>query len=124
MAALPKDTDLFPLDVDESEAPPPAYGEVNNEQYGLKTTANVADDGRVDIHINQLNRRLSQIFTPAFRQPLQDDQDQATRPVSPPYIPTSLRGEPGVPPPPPIMLSFKWWVRAEMFNLSSLWAKF
>jgi UDP:flavonoid glycosyltransferase YjiC (YdhE family) len=102
MAALPKDTDLFPLDVAESEAPPPAYGEVNNEQYGLKTTANVADDGRVDIHINQLNRRLSQIFTPAFRQPLQDDQDQATRPVSPPYIPTSLRGEPGVPPPPPM----------------------
>ena len=107
MATLPKATDLFPLDAPENEAPPPAYGEINNEKYSLKTTASVADDGRVDIHINQLNRRLSQSFTPALRQQqplLKDhDQDQHTRPVSLPYIPTFLGGgdEPTLPPPPP-----------------------
>jgi hypothetical protein len=70
MATIPNDVDLFPLDAPESEAPLPAYSKINNEQYGLKATASVADDGRVNIHINQLSRRLSQIFTPAFRQTL------------------------------------------------------
>jgi UDP:flavonoid glycosyltransferase YjiC (YdhE family) len=105
MGASPNDPDLFfPLDAAENEAPPPAYGEINNENHGLKTTATVADDGRVDIHINQLNRRLSQIFKPALRQPpLQNDHDdQAPRRESPPYIPTALGGEPGAPPPPPL----------------------
>jgi UDP:flavonoid glycosyltransferase YjiC (YdhE family) len=101
MDAKTKDTDLFPLDAAAGdEAPPPAYGEIHNEQYGLKTTASVANDGRVDIHINQLNRRLSQIFTPSLRQTSQDDQD--TIPVSSPYIPISLSGEPGSPPTPPL----------------------
>jgi len=104
MDARTKDIDLFPLDAaTEDEAPPPAYGEIHNENYGLKTTANVADDGRVDIHINQLNRRFSQIFTHSLRQTFQDDQeDQDTNPPSTPYIPTSLSGEPGLPPPPPL----------------------
>jgi UDP:flavonoid glycosyltransferase YjiC (YdhE family) len=103
MESRTKDPDLFSLDAaTEDEAPPPAYGEIHNEHYGLKTTASVASDGRVDIHINQLNRRLSQIFTPALRQSLQNDQDQETSPVSSPYIPTSLSGEPGLPPPPPL----------------------
>jgi UDP:flavonoid glycosyltransferase YjiC (YdhE family) len=100
-ARTTKDADLFSLDAaTEDEAPPPAYGEIHNEQYGLKMAANVADDGRVDININQLNRRLSQIFTPSLRQTFQEDQD--TNPPSIPYIPTSLSGEPGLPPPPPL----------------------
>jgi len=102
MGPLPRDTELFPLDTAEEEAPPPGYGEIHNEQYGLKTTASVADDGRVDVHIDQLNRRLSQIFTPALRQPLQNDQDLDTRPVSPPSTPALSGGEPGLPPPPPL----------------------
>jgi hypothetical protein len=103
MDARTKDTDLFFLDaVTEDEAPPPAYGEIHNEHYGLKTTASVAEDGRVDIHINQLNRRSSQIFTPSLRQKFQDDQDTSPVSSSSPYIPTSLSGEPGSPPPSPL----------------------
>jgi UDP:flavonoid glycosyltransferase YjiC (YdhE family) len=88
----------------ESDVPPPAYGdtygEIRNEKDGLGTSARVTDDGRVNIRINQLNRRLSQIFTPALRQELHSAQE--SRPPPPPYIPPSLGGEEGVSPPPPL----------------------
>ena len=100
--ALLQETDLIISDAGEDDVPPPAYGdtygEIRNEKDGLGTSARVTDDGRVNIRINQLNRRLSQIFTPALRQQVQSVQD--SRPPPPPYIPPSLGGEEGVPPPP------------------------
>lgn len=93
-------TDLITLDSIEDGIPPPAYGdiygEIRNEKDGLGTSARVTDDGRVDIRINQLNRRLSQILTPAIHQQIQSIQDGRPPPL--PYIPHSLGGE-GVPPP-------------------------
>ncbi|KAJ9161910.1 Glycosyltransferase family 1 protein [Coniochaeta hoffmannii] len=98
--ALLQEMDL--MDAAGDEVPPPAYGdtygEIRNDKAGLDTTASVADDGRVNIRINQFNRRLSQIFIPALRQQIQSAQD--SRPPPPPYIPPSLGGEEGVPPPP------------------------
>ncbi|GAM35041.1 hypothetical protein TCE0_015r03036 [Talaromyces pinophilus] len=94
--------DLINPDLVEEEIPPPAYGdiygEIGNEENGLGTSARVTDDGRVNIRINQVNRRLSQIFTPALRQQVQNVED--SRPPPSPYIPPSLGGEKGVPPPP------------------------
>lgn len=96
------ETDLIISDATEYDVPPPAYGdihgEIRNEKDGLGTSASVTDDGRVNIRVNQLNRRLSQIFTPALRQHVQDVQDSHQPPS--PYIPPSLGGDEGVPPPP------------------------
>jgi UDP:flavonoid glycosyltransferase YjiC (YdhE family) len=102
--ALLQDTDLITSDAAEDDLPPPAYGdiygEIRNEKDGLGTSASVTDDGRVNIRINQLNRRLSQVFTPALSQHIQSVQDD--RPPLSPYIPPSLGGKEGVPPPPPL----------------------
>ncbi|KAI5461862.1 hypothetical protein BGZ63DRAFT_356157 [Mariannaea sp. PMI_226] len=102
--ALLQRTDLVTPDVGEDDIPPPyaeIYGEIRNgEKNGLGTSARVTDDGRVNIHINQLNRRLSQIFIPALRQQIQSVQD--SRPPPSPYIPPSLGGGQGIPPPPPL----------------------
>jgi UDP:flavonoid glycosyltransferase YjiC (YdhE family) len=102
--ALLQHTDLIPLGAAEDDMPPPAYGdkygEICNEQDGLGTSARVTDDGRVNIRINQFNRRLSQIFIPALRQHVQSVQD--SRPSQLPYMPPSLGGEEGIPPPPPL----------------------
>ncbi|KAF2096051.1 UDP-Glycosyltransferase/glycogen phosphorylase [Rhizodiscina lignyota] len=102
--ALLQETDLITPDAAEDDMPPPAYGdvygEIRNEKDGLGTSASVTDDGRVNIRINQLNRRLSQIFTPALHQHVQSVQDSP--PPPPRYIPPSLGGEEGVPPPPPL----------------------
>ncbi|KAI7525566.1 hypothetical protein KC331_g17455, partial [Hortaea werneckii] len=47
----------------EHDVPPPAYGEhygsVENEQDGFGTNASVADDGRVNIRIDQRSKKLS-----------------------------------------------------------------
>ncbi|KAL8737175.1 MAG: hypothetical protein Q9181_001964 [Wetmoreana brouardii] len=54
--------------------PPPAfsnrYGEVDVMQDGFGTNARVADDGRVDININQRSHRLSNLLVPALRSQL------------------------------------------------------
>ncbi|KAL2429980.1 Sterol 3-beta-glucosyltransferase UGT80B1 [Exophiala dermatitidis] len=96
--------DLLTPDEAEEELPPPVYGdvygEIRNEEDGLGTSAYVNDDGRVNIRVNQFNRRLSQIFTPALRQEVQSVQE--SRPPTPTYIPASLGGAEGVPPPPPL----------------------
>jgi hypothetical protein len=93
--------DLLTHDTGEDFTPPPAYGdtygEIRNEKDGA--SARVTDDGRVNIRINQVNRRLSQIFTPALRQQTQNVQDNG--PPPPPYIPPSLGGKEGELPPPP-----------------------
>ncbi|EOO01223.1 putative glycosyltransferase family 28 domain-containing protein [Phaeoacremonium minimum UCRPA7] len=96
--------DLITPDVGEDDIPPPTYGEIYGEiredKDGMGTSARVTDDGRVNIRINQFNRRLSQIFTPTLRQQVQSAQD--SRPPPPPYIPSSLGGDEGIPPPPPL----------------------
>ncbi|KAF2222008.1 hypothetical protein BDZ85DRAFT_264741 [Elsinoe ampelina] len=92
--------DLTTSESPEDDLPPPpygdSYGEIRNEKDGLGTSANVTDDGRVDIRINQLNRRLSHIFSPALSHHLQSIQDSSQEP--PPYISPSLRGKDGAPP--------------------------
>lgn len=102
--ALLKEIDLVTPDAAEDDTPPPTYGdiygEIRDDKDGLGTSARVTDDGRVNIRINQLNRRLSQLFTPALRQHVQSAQDGHPPPL--PYIPPSLGGEEGFPPPPPL----------------------
>lgn len=102
--ALLDETDLLTPDAGEEDMPPPlygdVYGEIHNETDGLGTSACVTDDGRVNIRINQINRRLSQIFTPDLRQQVQSVHDGRPPPSS--YVPPSLGGEEGVPPPPPL----------------------
>ena len=102
--ALLQETDLATPDIAEDELPPPAYGttygEICEEKNGLGTSALITDDGRVNIRINQLNRRLSTVFNPALRQQIQNAQDSPAPPL--PYIPPSLGGEKGLPPPPPL----------------------
>jgi hypothetical protein len=94
-----QNTDLTTIDTNDNDAPPPAYGrnngEIRNEKEGY--AAGVAEDGRVNIRIN---RRLSQLFTPALRQQLQAVEDNVSAP--PLYIPAFLGGAEGVPPPPPL----------------------
>ena len=97
-------TDLITPNGAEDNIPPPTYGEiygeVQTEKNGLGTSARITDDGRVNIRINQLNRRLSQIFTPALRQQVASVQDSGPPPS--PYILPSSRDEEGAPLPPPL----------------------
>jgi len=83
------------------DIPPPAYGdvygEIRDEKNGSGTIARVTGDGRVNIRINQINRRFSQIFTPALRAPAQDAQDERKPSTAP--VPPSLAGQHGIHPP-------------------------
>ena len=96
--------DLTETQSELPDHPPPAYGEhfgiINKEESGLGTKASVADDGRVNINIDQRNRNLSSLLVPALRHQQDLSQHEAAPP--PPYIPPSLGGEEGVPPPPPM----------------------
>lgn len=91
-------------DLDADGVPPPAYGEhygqVANEKDGLGTQAQVSDDGRVNIHIRQRDKRISSMLVPTLKQ-LQDsaNEDQG---LPPPYIPPSLGGSEKIPAPPPL----------------------
>ena len=73
--AFPDQIDLVTSDPAEDDEKPPAYGEIHAEKDGLGTSASVTDDGRVNIHINQLNRRLSQIFTTPLDQHIRDAEE-------------------------------------------------
>ncbi|KAF2768855.1 UDP-Glycosyltransferase/glycogen phosphorylase [Teratosphaeria nubilosa] len=88
----------------EQVVPPPAYGErygeVHSEQEGFGTNASVDDTGRVNIRIDQKDRRLSGFFVPALRQQEAAVHDELALP--PAYVPPSLGGGGGVPPPPPM----------------------
>ncbi|SMY23427.1 unnamed protein product [Zymoseptoria tritici ST99CH_1A5] len=92
--------------IDEAipDVPPPAYGEefgtITQTQDGFDTKATVAEDGRVNIRINQADRRLSQLLVPSLKQLQQAAADEEAPP--PAYIPPSLGGADGVPPPPPM----------------------
>lgn len=97
-------TDSFAQEQAQEDIPPPAYGEaygtVSQEQDGFGTKASVAEDGRVNISIDQRNRRLSQLLVPSLKQ-LQAAADR-DEPPPPAYIPPSLGGEEGQAPPPPM----------------------
>ncbi|KAH9216546.1 putative glucosyl/glucuronosyl transferase [Leptodontidium sp. 2 PMI_412] len=99
--AILEETDLLTPEA-SNELPPPAYGDVYGEIRDKKDGlgALVTDDGRVNIRINQFNRRLSQVFTPTLRQHAESVQESTPPPR--PYIPPSLGGEEGAPPPPPL----------------------
>ena len=97
--------------VDEQHAtptdlPPPAYSEIpgtlQSDNDELDTNATVADDGRVNIRINQKSRALSQLIVPQIQRQLTQVQEDPEPP--PPYIPESLGGAPGQSPPPPLNL--------------------
>ncbi|TKA33339.1 hypothetical protein B0A50_00892 [Salinomyces thailandicus] len=92
------------LDTEIPDVPPPAYGEhlgsVQNEQDGFGTHATVSDDGRVNIRIDQRNRKLSSYLVPALRH--QQDLAESEHAPPPPYIPTSLGGDGRELPPPPM----------------------
>lgn len=84
--------------------PPPAYGDhfghMSQEQDGFNTNAQVAEDGRVNINIQQSSKKLSNLLVPALRHQQEVARDEHAPP--PPYIPPSLGGEAGVPAPPPM----------------------
>jgi hypothetical protein len=60
----------------------------------------VADDGRVNIRINQKSRGLSQLLVPTLQNQIAQAESEPAPP--PPYIPESLGGAPGQEPPPPL----------------------
>jgi hypothetical protein len=73
-------------------------GQVDNEELG--TNAVVADDGRVNIRIDQKSRALSQLILPQIQRQLTHAQEDPEPP--PPYVPEFLGGAPGQQPPPPL----------------------
>lgn len=83
--------------------PPPAYTELPgqlNDENGLGTNAVVAEDGRVNIRIDQKSRALSQLILPQIQRQLTQVQQDPAPP--PPYVPEFLGGAPGQSPPPPL----------------------
>ncbi|MCJ1438511.1 hypothetical protein MMC27_007901 [Xylographa pallens] len=88
------------------DAPPPAYsatyGLVDLNQAGLNTRANVANDGRININIDQKSRRLTNLLVPALRSQL--NLQHVDEPPTPPpgYIPRYLGGLGEQTPPPPM----------------------
>lgn len=102
--ALLEMVDLITTDSAEDGMAPPAYGQIHddfrNEKSSVGISTNVSEDGRINIHINQFNRRLSQIFTPTLRHELEGDL--GGQPPPSPHIPPSLVGDEGFPPPPPL----------------------
>ena len=99
-------TEILTSDAAEDDLAPPAYtqtsGEISIEKNGLGISTNVTDDGRINIRINQVNRRLSQIFTPALRQEYESIKHSRLPPF--PYITPFLGGDSGLPPPPPLSI--------------------
>jgi hypothetical protein len=83
---------------------PPAYGEkvdrIELSQDGFDTKANITEDGRVNIKIEQKTRRLSDLLVPALRNQLSLVAQEDQIPLPPGYIPPALGGLPGQVPPP------------------------
>lgn len=84
------------------EVPPPAYsgagyGQLDINQNGLNTGAQVANDGRVNININQYKGKLSNLLLPALRHQMDLSK---RKPSEPPHIPEGLGEVDGLPPPP------------------------
>ncbi|CUS08509.1 unnamed protein product [Tuber aestivum] len=59
------------LEGDLPSSPPPAfpeiYGELDIEQEEMETNAKIADDGRINININQRTATMSSLLAPAMR---------------------------------------------------------
>lgn len=98
-------SDFADLGADNVDAPP-AYSDQMNQiqmnQSGFEAGATVAEDGRVNININQTTHRFADLLAPALRTqvlPL-PEKKKAQGPLPPPYIPPSLGGQPGQTPPP------------------------
>ncbi|GAB7364733.1 hypothetical protein MBLNU230_g5532t1 [Neophaeotheca triangularis] len=92
---------------DSLQDPPlPSYGEIfgsiEGEEQGLGTKATMADDGRVNIRIDQKSRRLSSLMVPALRHQIEVTEKEVPPPAA--YIPPSLGGDDKTPPPPPMNL--------------------
>jgi UDP:flavonoid glycosyltransferase YjiC (YdhE family) len=92
------------IDAEERNVPPPLYGgerygDIRNDQDGFGTKASVTSDGRVNIRIDQHDRRASSALLPTL-QKLQKARDVEKAPP-PPYIPPYL-GSSNLPPPPPL----------------------
>ena len=66
---------------------------------GATNTASLAN-GRVNIHINEKNRRLSELLAPTLKRQLRTETRLPSGPLPPAYIPPSLGGQPGQTPPP------------------------
>ncbi|KAH6650255.1 hypothetical protein F5144DRAFT_543338 [Chaetomium tenue] len=94
--AVPIAEDLDEADLDVA---PPAYGEHHDQlqfsQAGFNADAAVTTEGRVNIHINEKNHRLSELLASTLSRPL-----EPAGPLPPAYIPPSLGGQPGQTPPP------------------------
>lgn len=64
--------------------PPPVYGDIHGtigkRDDGVAADVSVTENGRVDISINQFNRRFSQLVAPSLRHHQQDAQDDANAP--------------------------------------------
>lgn len=88
------------------QVPQVAYGtqlgQVAFSQDGFDTKAKVADDGRLNININQKTRGLSDLLVPALRSQLNLQQVDQPADHPPGYIPPALSGLPGQAPPPPL----------------------
>ncbi|ROW14758.1 hypothetical protein VPNG_03815 [Cytospora leucostoma] len=102
------DGDSSPLDLGADDEAPPAYGElydrVHLSQAGFDAGAVVTDNGRVNIRINQTNRRLADLLAPTLRSQLLPSEKDSKEPLPPAYIPPSLGGQPGQTPPPKLNL--------------------
>lgn len=83
-----------------ADAPPEYSGHIEISQDGFDTKANVTDDGRVNISINQKTRKLSDLLVPALRSQLSLVAQENEQPLPPGYIPPALGGQPGQVPPP------------------------
>jgi hypothetical protein len=88
----------------ENHDAPPAYtelpGQIRDDNNDLGANAIVAEDGRVNISINQKTRRLSQLFAPQLHRQVSTVDHEPAPP--PPYVPEFLGGAPGQSPPPPM----------------------
>ncbi|KAI0626095.1 Glycosyltransferase family 1 protein [Pyrenophora tritici-repentis] len=95
-------TQIPAYEASSATEPPPAYtelpGQLENQELG--TNAVVAEDGRVNIRIDQKGRGLSRLMVPHIQRQLTQAQDTPERP--PPYVPEFLGGAPGQRPPPPL----------------------
>ncbi|KAI9648613.1 hypothetical protein NHQ30_003251 [Ciborinia camelliae] len=88
----------------DSAEPPPAYSlkhdELEINQDGLDTQAKISDDGRVNININQKNRKLTDLLIPVLQNQLTLNAREEATPLPQGYIPPALGGLPGQIPPP------------------------
>ena len=97
---------------DDSKEPPieqqpqpafgPNLGQLDFHQDGFVTKANVSNDGRLNINIDQHSRQLSDLLAPALESQTDSQHQESSSPYVSSEVPPSLAGLPGQPPPPPM----------------------